>query len=352
VAPALTPAVIFLPLGVVLGPQVLGLITPRLVERLDFVVTLGLAVLGVLVGLATGREMRSATRLFVAASLESLVTTAAVTGAVLFFVTETGVPLHAPALAFAIALGLSASASSATSADPDSEPAAGIATRVADLDDVLPILISVVAFSLLPIPGGGNAWMFQLAPVALGLIVGGVGWLLFERSESGAERAVFVLGTLALAGGSAAYVGVSPLAVGLVSGLVWTLLPGRADVLVRDDLRMVQHPVVVLLLVAAGAMTTWSAAAAWLLTPYLLFRLSGKVIGAWLSSRIVDVGAADLTAYLMPPGVLAVALALNFRQVLPAAAGDTLLSTVAIGTAAFEIFALAVLPHWRRGSTG
>jgi hypothetical protein len=64
----------------------------------------------------------------------------------------------------------------------------------------------------------------------------------------------------------------------------------------------------------------------------------------------VDVRASDLAAFLMPPGVLAVALALNFRQVLPAAAGETLLSTVALGTAAFELFALAVVPHWRRRS--
>jgi hypothetical protein len=64
----------------------------------------------------------------------------------------------------------------------------------------------------------------------------------------------------------------------------------------------------------------------------------------------VDVRASDLAAFLMSPGVLAVALALNFRQVLPSAAGETLLSAVAIGTAAFELFALAVVPHWRRRS--
>jgi hypothetical protein len=73
------------------------------------------------------------------------------------------------------------------------------------------------------------------------------------------------------------------------------------------------------------------------------------VVGAWLSARIVDVRPADLAAYLMSPGVLAVAFALNFRQLLPGAAGDMLMTTVAIGTAAFELFALAVVPHWRRG---
>jgi len=258
-------------------------------------------------------------------------------------------PVEAPIIALAIAFGLCASASSATSADPDSEPVAGVATRVADLDDVLPIVLGTAAFLLLPGLGDRDPWVLAAAPIVIGVAVGAIGWLVFERAESGAERAVFVLGALTLAGGAAAYVGTSPLGVGLVAGLTWTILPGAADRIVQADLQKVQHPVVVLLLVTAGALTVPSTAALWLLTPYLLFRMSGKVAGAWLSARIVDVSAADLAAYLMSPGVLAVAFALNFRQMLPAPDGDTLMSTVAIGTAAFELFALAVVPHWRRG---
>jgi hypothetical protein len=189
-----------------------------------------------------------------------------------------------------------------------------------------------------------------LAPVAIGLTVGLIGWLLFERAESGGERAVYVLGALSLAGGAAVYLRVSPLAVGLVAGLFWTIAPGRADRIVQDDLRKVQHPLVVLLLVTAGALWAPGAIAVWLLAPYLLFRLAGKVAGAWVSAGFLDVRAADLAAFLMPPGVLAVAFALNFRQMLPPAAGETLVSTVAVGTAAFELFALAVVPHWRRRS--
>jgi hypothetical protein len=127
-------------------------------------------------------------------------------------------------------------------------------------------------------------------------------------------------------------------------------LPGRADRIAQVDLGKVQHPLVVLLLLTAGALWAPSAVALWLLAPYLLFRLAGKVGGAWASASLADVGPADLAAYLMPPGVLAIAFALNFHQLLPAAAGDTLLSTVAAGTAAFELFALAVLPSWRKGS--
>ena len=349
-APSLTPAAIFLPLGALLGPQALGIIPTGLLRGFDLAVSLALAVLGVLVGTALGREVRSATRLFIAASLESLVTIAAVAAATVYFVRATGMPLDAPVLAVAIALGFCASASSGTSADPDSEPAAAVATRVADLDDVLPIALAMGAFVLLTLPDERDFWAYATAPLVIGLSVGLIGWLLFERAESGAERAVYVLGALGLSGGAAAYLGSSPLGVGLVAGLTWTLAPGAADRIVQADLRQVQHPVVVLLLVTAGAMTVPSIAALWLLTPYLLFRLAGKVVGAWLSARFVDVGAADLAAYLMSPGVLAVAFALNFRQVLPASAGDTLLATVAMGTAAFEIFALAVVPHWRRGA--
>jgi hypothetical protein len=351
-APSLTPAVIFLPLGALLGPEVLGVLSPVLLDRLGAVVSIALAVLGVLVGVALAREVPRAGRLFLAASLESLVTTCAVLGATVYFVRATGVPIDAPLAAFALAIGLCASASSATSADPDSEPAAAVATRVADLDDVLPIVVAVLAFALLPTTSEGSTTTRLLAPVGIGLAIGAIGWLLFERAESGPERVVFVLGTLALAGGSAAYLNISPLGVGLIAGFTWTVAPGRADRIVADDLRRVQHPLVVMLLITAGALTTLSPAAIWLLTPYLLFRLAGKVAGAWVSARLVDVNAGDLAAYLMSPGVLAVAFALNFRQALPGPAGEMLLSTVAIGTAAFELFALAVVPHWRRGANG
>jgi hypothetical protein len=352
-SPSLTPAVVFLPVGFLLGPRGLSLLSPTVLSRLDLAVTIALAVLGVLVGIALGREIRSSTRLFIAASLESLVTIGAVTGATIYFARATELPLGAPLVAFGLALGLCASASSATSADPDSEPSAEVATRVADLDDVVPIAVAGIGFGLVaPVPVENTLLLTAVTPVIAGLAVGAIGWLLFERSESGAERAVFLLGALALAGGAAAALRVSPLAVGLVAGLCWTIAPGRADRIVQDDLGKVQHPLVVLLLVTAGALWTPSVVSLWLLAPYLLFRLAGKVAGAWVSARIVDVSAADLAAFLVPPGVLAVAFALNFRQLLPPDAGDTLLSAVVIGTAAFDLFALAVVPHWRRRPAG
>jgi hypothetical protein len=347
-APSLTPAIVFLPLGVLLGPRALGVLSPVALANLDVAVTIALAVLGILVGIALGREIGTAPRIFLAASLESFVTIAAVAGATMYFATRTDLPPFAqPLLVIALALGLCASASSATSADPDSEPAAAVATRVADLDDVLPIAVATCA--LLPAATSPReAWLLIVAPVVIGLAVGAIGWLVFDRADSGGERAVFVLGSVGLAGGAAAYLKVSPLTTGLVAGLCWTLAPGRADRIAQVDLGKVQHPLVVLLLVTAGALWQPSAVAIWLLAPYLLFRLAGKVVGASASAWLADVAPGDLASYLMPPGVLAIAFALNFRQLLGGTAGDTLLATVAIGTAAFELAALAVVPRWRR----
>lgn len=347
-APSLTPAVVFVPLGVLLGPTGVNWITGDVRTLLNLSVTLALTLLGVFVGIALGRQRRSALRLLAAASLESAVTILAVAGATAYLVVSTGLPLDSSVIIVALALGLCASASSATTADPDADPAAAVATRVADLDDVLPIVVAAGIFTVAT-TAGVDRWWIALMPVAAGVVAGLVGWLLFERAQSVAERAVYVAGTLALAGGAATYLGVSPLSVGLVAGLVWTLAPGRADRVVQDDLGKLQHPLVVLLLVSAGALWVPAPTGLWLLVPYLLFRLAGKVAGGWLSARLVgDVRPGDMAAYLMSPGVVGIAFALNFRQILPAATGEALLWAVAVGTAIFEVFAVVALPLWRR----
>ena len=176
----------------------------------------------------------------------------------MYLVVSTGLPLDASAVIIALALGLCASASSATSADPDADPAAAVATRVADLDDILPIIVAAGIFTVAT-GTGADRWWIALTPVGAGVITGLIGWLLFERAKSVAERGVYVLGTLALAGGAAAYMRVSPLAVGLVAGLMWTMAPGRADRIVQDDLGKLQHPLVVLVVVTAGDLWTPSA---------------------------------------------------------------------------------------------
>ena len=87
---------VFLPLGAILGPRGLQWFTPQVLTRLDTAVTIALAVLGVMVGVALARGMREHSRLLAAASLESAVTVAAVAGATAYFVAQTGIQVGAP----------------------------------------------------------------------------------------------------------------------------------------------------------------------------------------------------------------------------------------------------------------
>jgi hypothetical protein len=80
------------------------------------------------------------------------------------------------------------------------------------------------------------------------------------------------------------------------------------------------------------------------LVPFVVFRLAGKLLGGWTASRLAH-GAApsDLGAYLVAPGVIGVAFALNLRQVAPEGAAAVVFA-VTVGAVAAELIALVVFP--------
>lgn len=345
--PLTAPVMLLVPVGVLLGPSGTAIITLDALTHLDVVISIALATLGVFVGIAFGTQEGRVTRLVLAATLEGTVTLVAVAAATYFLLQAWEMPLLIPPIVAAVALGIAASASAAPFVAPGHDRAREIAARVADLDDVLPILAGGAVLSLI-VPGGGSVARDVTVAIATGVAAGICGWLLFERSEA-AERGVFVLGTLALLGGVAGYLGVSPLIAGMAAGYVWARTPGHTDRIAAEDLRKVQHPLVVLLLLTAGASVQADMAGVWLFAPYVLFRLAGKLLGGWLASRLAPVVApSDLGAYLVPPGVLGIAFALNLQQV----AGDTagpLLFAVTVGAVASEIVALVVTPAAHEG---
>jgi Kef-type K+ transport system membrane component KefB len=183
----------------------------------------------------------------------------------------------------------------------------------------------------------------------VGLALAAAGWLLFERATGPAERGVFVLGAVLLLGGAATYLGNSPLFTGLVAGAVWRHAPGRADQVIRQDLRRLQHPLVVLLLVVAGASVVVDRLAVWLLVPFVAFRLAGKLAAGWAASRATPALApADLGAWLVPPGLVGLAFALSVAGATDLPAAGALVSAVALGTVASEVVAMLVVPAGER----
>jgi hypothetical protein len=340
--PVTAPVMVFLPLGILLGPEGADFISLETLSHLDAVISIVLATLGVFIGIAVSTEHRIFGRLMTASTVEAAITILAVGGATYGLLHAWDMPATVPYVLIALVLGLCASASAAPAVGENDNPARRIAARVADLDDVLPILLGGVALALL-----GSAGTPALTGVALslglGLAIAVSGWLLFERSE-GAERDVFVLGTLALLGGSAAYLEASPLLAGLAAGWMWARSPGQTERVVAAHLRKVQHPLVVLLLVTAGASLQTTLAGVWLFAPYVVFRTAGKLAGGWMASRLAPgIAPSDLGAYLIPPGVIGIAFALNVLQVSPQAAGPIVFA-VSAGAVVSELLAVIVTP--------
>jgi len=340
--PVTAPVMVFIPLGILLGPYGSEIINGSALRHLDVVISVVLATLGVFIGIAAGTQAGSVRRLMAASTAEAAITILAVGAASYTLLHAWQMPTAMAYALVALTLGICASASAAPSIEEHDSTARRVAARVADLDDVLPIVLGGVALSLL---GGAE----RSAVVDIGLSIGiGLGaaataWLLFELS-AGAERDVFVLGTLALLGGAAAYLEVSPLLTGMTAGWVWTQAPGETEHVVARHLEKVQHPLVVILLVTAGASLEPSMAGVWLFAPYVVFRTVGKLTGGWLASRLAPgIAPSDLGAYLIPPGVIGIAFALNVQQVAPAAAMP-LVFAVAAGAVLSELVAVIVVP--------
>jgi hypothetical protein len=82
----------------------------------------------------------------------------------------------------------------------------------------------------------------------------------------------------------------------------------------------------------------------WLLVPLLVFRVTGKMAGAWAAVVLArDVNAAELGLRLLPCGALALAVAMNFRQVSNSPAAAAVVSAMAAATVVFELMAPLVI---------
>lgn len=342
--PLTAPALIFVPLGVAIGPSGAQWLSGGALGQLYGVVAVALAALGIFVGFGVRIDRADDRQLLRFASLEALITIAVVAIGCAALLSAWGVRLDVGLPLVALVLGLCASATSAGEVTSNAPAASQIAMRIADLDDALPILMGGVVLALGVADTLQTGLMLTVLSIAAPLAVAAAGWLLFERAHDDGERVVFVVGVVALLGGGAAYLGVSPLTSGMLAGLFWKYAPGRADTIIADDLRRLQHPLVVLLLIVAGASAKPGMLALWMAGVYVLTRLNGKLLAGWIVSKAIpSLSPANLGSRLLAPGVIGLAFALAFHIASPTAASTALLTAVAIGTLASEILAAIVL---------
>jgi hypothetical protein len=332
------PAVLLLLVGAALGPSALDILTPAVLSAIDPALPVALAALGVHTALTV--PMSRAARdhaLLRRASVESLFTGPIVAGGILLVQMP---DLFAPTLhAWLIALGCGVCA--ATSARLPSEDGTGAQTaamRLQQLDVVLPIVAGGLLLawaregSMLP------ALLLAGQAALLAVTVAVAGWLLLSRPVPENESRIFGVAALLLVGGLADYLSLSALLSGLVAGTFWRLVAGGAGDRLRRDVRQLQHPLVALILIVAGAHVQVTSTVLSLALAYLLLRLVGKLAGGALVRRGYRGLPASLGLTLVTPGIFGIALALNtVRSAGPQS--ELLLGVVVLGTIGSQLIA-------------
>jgi hypothetical protein len=299
-----------------------------------------LAVMGVFIGLGLATSAPSAAgKALISSGTIALITVTTVTVGLFVLVPHAHIHTSGNLIASSILIGLCASVSAALPAAIGGSGELRRAAYLADLDDVPLVLFGTAVVAAL---AGGSVASRLIATVAGGGAIGLAGLLLFERANE-SERGLFVTGTVLLLAGIGAYLGTSPLLSGCTAAMVWVRAPGVADRITARDLRVLQHPLMALLLVLAGAMLRWNTMVLWVTAYVVVLRFAAKLLASVVVHRLANVSPALLATVLLQPGVMGIALAVNVGLV-GGRDYDWVVSTVTASVVVSEILA-AFLPH-------
>jgi len=176
----------------------------------------------------------------------------------------------------------------------------------AHFGEVLLIVSGGVLVAAFRDPSFGAVIAVLAALALISATVAIAGWLLVGQTSSTGEQHVFVVGTLLLVGGAATYLSLSGVFAGLLAGLTWGRAGSVRKVRIVGDLQYLQHPLLVLVLIAAGAAATFSNEVLMLAVALLAAAFVARPIVARLRHPVDDgIGT------VMSVGLVAVALALD-----------------------------------------
>jgi hypothetical protein len=159
--------------------------------------------------------------------------------------------------------------------------------------------LAVVVFGQSP-PSTMPLVVLGITTVAIFVAI--AGWFLVGQADSDREQQVFVIGSLLLLGGSAAYSSLSAVFVGVLAGALWNRAGDLARARIVQHLDYFQHPLFVVLLLTAGASMTFSLDTLAVVAIVAAFHFAGRPVTA---------------PYPVSAGVAAIAVAVDvFRAVI------------------------------------
>jgi len=334
----LSDGMLLLIVGAALGPLGLNILSTNTLSALDPAMPVALVALGMLVGLGISVRRSGDGRMLAAGMVETVLTIAAVSTAVLYIGPLWGATTTLPFWLVALVLGICAAPSAAASlhAPVDSRSAA---RRVGDVDGLVSIALGGAALALVREQSIADALpvLGQACGVALVIVL--AAWLLIRTSSSEAEQRVFTAALLLLLGGAADYLSLSALFSGLICGVFLQLVGGPVRDSVSRDVLHFQRPLLVLVLIVSGARLELQAAWLGLGVIYLFVRTFAKIAGGWAAHHVAGPPASSsLGMSLLAPGILGMAFALNVVRAAGISA-EPLLAVAAVGAIGADVIA-------------
>ena len=218
-----------------------------------------------------------------------------------------------------------------------------LSIRMRDFDAFLPAVVGAVVLAFLHSQSPlASLWLTTQAMI-LALMISATAWLLLADGPPSTEQRVFSIAALLLVGGIADYRSLSALAGGLLAGLFWGYVGGVARESIERDVRYLRHPLVVLMLLVAGAKLEFSVWILVLALAYLVLRVAGKLLGGWLTGRVPGALPTNVGATLLPPGVFGIAFALDATSMMDSAAA-AILSAAVLGSIGCQLLAALSRP--------
>jgi hypothetical protein len=338
------PALLFLPLGIAMGPRGLNVVPESLLAFLDPALSAALATLGALAGLGLYRERRREPALLTSVLVDVVLAIVTVGGAAAAVWRVMELPINTTWIA-AACLAVAAVATTAGTRSA-AHPFAALIGRISELGTAIAIVLGALVLAWLRHRSPAGSLLMTAELCAIAALIGLAGWLLAGQTSDDNEQRVFAAGTVLLLGGAAEYLSASALFVGFVAGACWRIMGGAAGDRLTRDLEYLQHPLVVILLVIAGAKCDFSAGAMALVAAYVLGRTGAKLASGFVASRVASSGhRLALGLYLLPSGVVGVAFALNLAAAWPDPAAALILDVLVLGTLLSELLAMANAPR-------
>ncbi len=333
--------------GILIGPYVLGAISPDITKGMSFVSDIALAFISFGVGKFFKKKVirRTGSRIMIITILESLVAGILVTLGMLF--------IFRLDLKFSLLLGAiaTATAPASTMMTINQYHAKGefvnTLLQVVALDDV----ICLLAFSIVTAVAGAEGssatvWdillpvIFNLCAIALGFLCGFLLSRLLTPQRSKDNRLILAIAMLLGLCGICAALNVSPLLSCMVFGATYINL--TRDKKLFRQLNNFTPPVLSMFFIVSGMNLNVAALGTIGLVgfAYFLIRIAGKYAGAFLGCAITKSSVKTrnyLGLALIPQAGVAIGLAFLGQRMLPAELGSAFLTIILCSSVLYEL---------------